>query len=589
MSRLPSRFERILHTLPALLLPLVAACATVPQSAPQPVVVGIAAFNDFHGALEPPKASVTAPDGKGGSEKVPAGGAAWLASAIDSVRAEYPNHLTLSAGDMIGASQLSSAMFLDEPSIGVMNRIGVDFNAVGNHEFDHGVDELKRIHDGGCAKFTSHQPCRLEPYPGANFPFLAANTIRSDGTTLFPAYGLKSFGEGKRRVTVGVIGLTLKETGNLTSVEGLKDAHFADEADTANALVPLLKAAGADAIVVLIHQGGKTRIGDPNSCADLTDGIRPILDRLDPRVDLVVSGHTHWAYVCNYGQYNPAKPFLLTSAGVYGELVTDIRLEIDPATHRVVGKSAHNIIVQSVDYDLAGKHYATTPDYPKFAPRADIRQFVQRYVDAASSEISKPAGRLAGVVDRPGGDASRGGGTLGNLIADAQLAATRSAGAEIAFMNPFGIRSPHVLAPGADGQVTFGQLYQIQPFTNTLVTQTMTGAELKAVLEQGLDDDQPVQFLSTSHGFTYSYDLSRPVGDRIVAMTYQGAPIDPAASYRITTNSFLAGGGDSFYGFAKRRDAQIARMTDLEALEAWLSGPEPRAVPDEIRAIAIKP
>lgn len=585
---IPARFRTLL---PVALI--IAAIGQQAASAPRPlhlVTVGIVAINDFHGALEPPRQSVAVSDGKGGSVPAPAGGAAYLASAVDSIRAKYPNHLTVSAGDMIGASQLSSSLFLDEPAIGVMNRIGLDYNAIGNHEFDRGHDELKRKQQGGCQQFTPIKPCRLEKFSGAHFGYLAANAIEPDGSTLFPASAIRSFGTGASRVKVGIIGLTLKETADLSSREGLKGLHFADEADTINALVPRLKAQGADAIVVLIHQGGYTKgVSGPGDCTNLTGPIRPILDRLDSRVDLVVSGHTHWAYTCDYAQYNPAKPFLLTSAGVSGEVVTDIALQIDPVAGRVVAKHASNVVVQNGGYVGRNGPVNPVPFLPMFAPRPDIAAYIARYVEASRAEILRPAGRLSGEAMRPGGDSSWSGGSLGNLIADAQLAATRSVGAQIAFMNPFGIRAPHVLSPGASGTLTFGQLFAVQPFNNSLVTQTMTGAELKAVLEQGLDDNQPNQLLSASAGFSYTYDMSRPVGSRIVTMTLDGRPIDPAASYRVTTNSFLANGGDSFAGFARQRDAAISTMTDVEALEAWLSGPAPRPVPAEDRAIAAVP
>lgn len=586
---IPPRF------LPFALVPLLAACAAQPELksavAPvAPVTVGIAAINDFHGALEPPRTSVVVGDGKGGVVQVPAGGSAYLASAIDSVRGKYPNHLTVAAGDLIGASQLASSLFLDEPSIGALNRMGLDFNAVGNHEFDRGTDELKRKQTGGCQQYTSLKPCRLEPFKGARFTYLAANSINPDGTTLFPASAIRSFGSGKRQVKIGLIGLTLKETGDLSSRDGLKGVHFADEADTVNALVPALKAQGAAAIVLLIHQGGYTKGDpDPSTCANLTGGIRPILDRLDTRVDVVVSGHTHWAYVCDYAQYNAAKPFLLTSAGVFGQLVTDIAIDIDPATQKVVAKRAHNVIVQSEGYATRNGPITLKDQFPRFAPRADIAGYIGKYVEASKAEIERPIGKLAGEVKRPGGDSSWGGGTLGNLIADAQLAATRKAGAQIAFMNPFGIRAPNQLSPATDGTITFGQIYAVQPFTNGMVTMSLTGAELKAALEEGLDDVQPKQLLSASQGFLFSYDLTRPAGSRVVTMTLDGRPIDPAQTYRVTVNSFLANGGDSFATFAKQRDAAIAPLTDVEALEAWLDGATPRAVPEEERAVPAKP
>jgi 5'-nucleotidase len=558
---------------------------------PGPVTVGIVGLNDFHGALEPPRTSVVVGDGKGGVVQLPAGGSAYLASAVDSIRARYPYHLTISAGDMIGATQLSSSLFLDEPAIGVMNRLGLDFNAVGNHEFDRGRDELKRKQSGGCAQYTQLKPCRIEQFAGAKFTFLAANSIEPDGKTLFAASAIRSFGSGKRQVKVGVIGVTLKETADLSSREGLQGVRFADEADTVNALVPGLKQQGADAIVLLIHQGGYTKGDrpDPGACPNLTGPIRGILDRLDTRIDVVISGHTHWAYVCDYAAYNPARPFLLTSAGVFGQVVTEVTLEIDPASGKVIAKRARNVVVQSSGYETRNGRIEPRPDFPQFAPRADVSAYVGTYAEAAKVEIQRPAGKLAGEVRRPGGDASNSGGALGNLIADAQLAATRRAGAQIAFMNPFGIRAPHLLAPAADGTVTFGQLYAVQPFNNGLVTQSLTGAELKAVLEEGLDETQPKQVLSTSAGFAFSYDLSRPAGSRIVAMTLDGKPIDPAATYRVTTNSFLANGGDSFATLARQRDAAIAQLSDIEALEAWLSGGTARAVPDETRAIAVKP
>ena len=589
------------------LIPAVAACATVPRESLAPVEVGIIAINDFHGALEPPKQAVPTvlPSGKQVPVKaderlldptipvvaVPAGGAAWLASAIDSIRGKYANHVTVSAGDLIGASQLASSLYLDEPAVGVMNRIGLDFNAVGNHEFDRGVAELKRLVGGGCQPLAARKPCQLEQWQGAKFSFLAANSIRSDGATLFPATGLKSFGKGRRKVTIGFIGATLKETSDLTAKENLQGVTFADEAASINAAIPKLKAQGADAIVLLIHQGGRTDTKvapNPSECAGLTGPIRPILDQLSNDVDVVVSGHTHWAYVCDYAILNPAKPFLLTSAGVFGELVTDIDLKIDPATRRVVAKSARNVIVQSPGYKNARGNIVIQPEFPQFVPRADIAAYVARYVAASKDFIERPVGKLGGLVERPGGDASNKGGSLGNLVADAQLAASRKAGAQIALMNVFGLRAPSQIAPAADGGVTFGQLYSVQPFANDLVTQTLTGAELKAVLEQGFDANQPVQFLSPSQGFSYSVDMARPEGQRVVAMTLDGVPIDPAKGYRVTTNSFLANGGDSFSLLMGQRDKAIG-ITDIDALEAWLKTDPPRPAPVEDRVIDLNP
>ena len=583
------RTLRFARFVPLALLPLAAACA---QSSTMhstgggsgTVTVGIIALNDFHGALEPPRTAVLmpAPAEADGVRPVPAGGAAFLASAVDSIRARYPHSATVAAGDLIGASQITSSLFLDEPAIGVLNRIGLDFNAVGNHEFDNGTEELLRKQNGGCAQHTARKPCQVEQFSGARFRYLSASTRRPDGTTLFPATGIKTFGKGRQVVRVGFIGLTLKDTPNLVSPDGIKGLSFGDEAEAINAQVPRLRAAGADAVVVMIHEGGFTSgTPNPSGCESLTGPIKAILDRLDPGVDVVVSGHTHWSYVCDYGAINPKQPILLTSAGVYGQLVTDITLEIDPAASRVVAKRARNVVVQSDPYQSPRGFVDEAKDLPRFAARPDVAEYVGKYSEAAKAYALRPVGKLAGLVDRaPSAGIPNQGGPEGNLIADAQLAATAGAGAQIAFMNPFGIRKS--IAPEVDGTVTFGSIYAAQPFNNTLITQSLTGAELKAVLEQGFDESGPNQVLTPSAGFSYTIDLARPVGERVVAMTLNGQPIDPTATYRITTNSFLAGGGDSFSLFNRQRDAVVG-IPDIDALEAWLKAVPPRPVPSEDR------
>ena len=579
-----------LRLVPLALLPLLAACAT-PQGAgapPTTVKVGLLAINDFHGALEMPRQSVFVPDDKGGAMPVPAGGAAYLASAVDSLKAQHPNHLVVSAGDLIGASQLASALFLDEPTIEVMNRIGLDFNAAGNHEFDRGQDELLRMQSGGCVQHTARKPCQVEPFKGAKFKFLAANTVKTDGSTLFPGTAIRSFGTGRGKVDVGLIGLTLEGTNELVSPEGIKGLTFADEAATINAAVPRLRAAGADAIVVVIHEGVRTK-GTPNpqGCEAASGPLGEIVNQVDG-VDVVVSGHTHWSYICEWTGKNPARPILLTSAGVFGTLVTEIQLEIDPRAGRLVNRSARNVIVQSETYSPAPSRVSAVTDrFPRFTPRPDVADYVSKYAEAARQFALRPAGRIGGEATR-GGDGSSTGGTLGMLIADAQLAATAGAGAQVAFMNPFGIRAPWRLAPGENGQLTFGDIYKVQPFNNMLITQTLTGAQLRRVLEQNFDGIGPDQVLSPSRGFTYSYDLSRPVGSRIVSITLDGKPLDDGASYRVTTSDFLAYGGDTYSELTKGTD-RVMGISDLAALEAWLQAIPPRAVPQEERTKDLSP
>ena len=585
----PLRFARFL---PAMLLPALAACAQPSAvgsagAANTPVTVGIAAINDFHGNLEPPRQSAFVADGQGNAVGLPAGGAAYLASALDSVRARYSNTLTVAAGDLIGGTPIASALFVDEPAIGVLNMMGLDFAAVGNHEFDGGVAELRRKQAGGCAKFTARTPCQVEKFGGAKFTYLAANVFTPSGKTLFPGTALRTFGSGSAQVKVGLIGMTLEGTGALSPPEVSKEVRFADEADTANALIDGLKQRGADAIVVLIHEGGRTTgAPNPDKCEGLSADIRGVLDRLDPRVDVVVSGHTHWSYVCDYAKYNAAKPFLLTSAGVWGGFVTDITIEIDPASGRVVAKRARNIAVQSEPYTANRGPVAIDPRFPVFAPRADVKAYVARYVEAARAYSTRKVGWLAAPVEKSSGDQQNTGGPLGNLIADAQLGATRAAGAQISFMNPFGIRRS--IAPAADFSVTFGDIYAVQPFNNELFTLTYSGAELKAILEQGFDSNGPEQILTPSAGFSYSYDRSRPVGDRIVAMTLDGKPIDPAANYRVTVSNFLANGGDTFAGFTAGRERTLGPV-DIVAFEGWLQARPPRSAPAEPRVIDLNP
>jgi len=549
-------------------------CATTAPRVAAPVEVKLIAFNDFHGNLLPPKATVDHPAPGPEAVRVPAGGGAYLASAIQALRARNASSLVISAGDMIGASPLVSALFLDEPTIHVMNLIRVDYNAVGNHEFDRGQAELLRMQKGGCEKNTVRQPCAVEPFTGARFAFLAANVVRQDGATLFPGYAIRAFGKGRSRVKVGIIGMTLKETPTVVTPAGVAGLSFRDEAETVNALIPRLKAEGADAIVVLVHQGVNSKLGyNDQSCGGIDGDLLPILDRLDPAVDAVVSGHTHNAYVCDYGRINPARPILLTSAGSYGRLVTDINLTIDPGAGRVTAKKAENIIVQSEAFTGSRGEIALTDAVPRYAAEPAVAALVERYVKAAEPIAARPVGRLAGPALKTAND--DGEHVLGNLIADAQLAAARSAadgGARIAFMNPGGVRAD--LVPGADGGISFGQLFASQPFANMLVVKSLTGRQVRALLEQqfasGSNTAADPYILSPSHNVRFAFDLSKPAGQRIVLLTVDGQPIRDEAVYRVAMNSFLASGGDNFTIFREGTET-TGGVQDVDALEAYIA------------------
>ncbi|MGH6706969.1 MAG: bifunctional metallophosphatase/5'-nucleotidase, partial [Sphingomicrobium sp.] len=532
-------------------LVLLAACATTPRqiaSPPTPVEVQILAFNDFHGNLEPPGVSIGTTAADGQAVTVPAGGVAHLAAKAGMLRQDHAFTVTVSAGDMIGAAPLISSLYLDEPTIAAMNLVGVEFNAVGNHEFDKGSAELVRMQAGGCEKHTQRTPCAIEPFKGATFKFLAANVVRADGTTLFPGTAIKDFGP----VQVGFIGMTLKETATLVTPAGVAGLTFADEAATANAAVPALRGAGADAIVLLIHQGGRSSGGyNDKSCPDFDGDIVPILDKLDPAIDVVVSGHTHAAYICERPRAG-GKPLLLTSAGRYGTLISDIRLTVDPAGG-VAAHRADNVIVRT--------------DGPADAA---VGAIVAKYAAAAKTQTERVVGRLSAPLNREPTPAREISG--GDFIADVQLAATRAQGAQIAFSNSGGVRAD--INPGPDGAVTYGQIAAMQPFGNVLIVKALTGAQLKALLEQQFDSgtnkvERP-NMLLPSKGFLFAYDLSKPAGRRIVEMKLDGKAIDPAARYRVTVVNFLATGGDNFTVLMEGTDTVDTGIVDVDATEAYL-------------------
>jgi 5'-nucleotidase len=560
----------ILRKFSFLPLVLLAGCTgTPPPAAPvaqAPIEVQILAFNDFHGNLEPPPA-VEVTEADGSKRKLVTGGAANLAGALAEARVGHPYSVTVSAGDTIGASPLISANYLDEPTIAAMNALGLEYNSVGNHEFDKGVDELRRMQAGGCARFTRRQPCAVEPFGGASFHYLAANVLGADGKTVFPATGLKTFGSGRDAVTIGFIGMTLKGTGAIVTPSGVRGVSFADEAATANALVPALKAQGADAIVLLIHQGGKTKsFTTGNGCDGLDGAILPILAQLDPAITTIVSGHTHWAYVCQGGEGGTSGDRLLTSAGKNGYFLSDIRLRFDRASHRLIAQHAANQLVGNGERGQA----------------ADLKALVDRYALAVAPVANRVIGRLGGPATRDENDWES---PAADLIADAMLAATRApeaGGAQIALVNVTGVR-----VALAAGDVRYTDAFSMMPFGNNLVVMTLTGAQLKTVLEQqyagaARASGRPAA-LAPSQGFTYTVDLKRPANERVVAMALGGKTIDPAAGYRVVVNNYMASGGDGLTGFTQGTDLTDKGIIDLDALVVWIAKGQMPPKPDRIR------
>lgn len=550
------------------------ACAPLneaPRVTPSHFNISILAFNDLHGNLEPPNLSIR-DQMEGELKEVPAGGAAYLSAAIQHFKKINPLHAVVSAGDMIGASPLTSALFLDEPTIESVNAMGIDFNAVGNHEFDKGTSELLRMRKGGCAKFTRLEPCQINSqFSGANFEFLAANVKKTDDQTLFPAYGIKVFKQGNQTVKVGFVGMTLKGTPSLVTPDGIKGLRFDDEAQTANAWVPLLKAHGVSVMVLVIHEGGVVQGGHNDAtCAGLSGDIIPILNKLDTAYDVVVSGHTHRAYACDYSKINPSKPFLLTSAGQYGTLLTHIQLSIDSQTQKIQHKSANNVIVQSEAFtNAAGKIVNISHALPFFGKEKTVEKIVNDYRLASQIQVQKVISHLPASLTRK--SSLSGESELGNLIADAQWfsTATKERGSsDFALMNPGGVRSDLIIQPGG-GTVNFGQLFKVQPFGNTMVVKRMTGAQIKGLLEhQFVNLDRP-KVLFPSQNLRYDVDRQKEFGQRISNVQVGQQALNLSGHYNVTINSFLASGGDGFVQFNLAPTVSVGEL-DVDALSEYL-------------------
>jgi 5'-nucleotidase len=528
------------------------------------VEVQLLALNDFHGNILPPTGS----SGRVGT--VNAGGAEYLATHVRTLSEANRNTFVVSAGDLIGASPLLSALFHDEPTIEAMNMIGLDLNAVGNHEFDEGTTELLRMQNGGCHPVDGCQDG--DPFEGADFKFLAANVVNHDTQqTLFPPYTIEHFSGAK----IAFIGMTLEGTPNIVSPSGVAGFDFLDEADTANALIQKIKKT-TDAIVVLIHEGGSPTALDINGCAGVTGPIVDIAERLDDEVDLVVSGHTHQPYNCVFG----GKP--VTSAFSFGRLLTDIDVRVDKRKQEVTSIAINNRIV--------------TRDVPL---ASDITSLITKYNALAAPIANRPIGHITADILRANDDSLEQ--SMGNVIADAQLDATDDSGfgdAVMSFMNPGGVRADLLFAGSAagegDGVVTYGELFTVQPFGNSLVTMTLTGAQIDRMLEEqfcGLNSPNATptpgffKVLLPSAGFHYTWDQSEAGAVNCdtanavdaASITLGGQPLDLGATYRVTVNSFLADGGDGF-AVLKQGTDRLGGAVDTDAFEAYLQAAEPTGV-----------
>ncbi|MEU7865017.1 bifunctional metallophosphatase/5'-nucleotidase, partial [Nonomuraea sp. NPDC049141] len=509
----------------ALAVTALGAVTTTPDQAdagPKPVAVKLLALNDFHGNLEPPSGSSGTIAGQ------PAGGAEYLATQLAELRkraAKEQNTITVAAGDLIGASPLLSAAFHDEPTIEALSLAGLDYASVGNHEFDEGADELLRIQNGGCHPVDGCVDGT--PYEGAGFQYLSANAFKTaTGQPLLAPYAIHKV----QGVKVGFIGMTLEGTPRIVSQQGVAGLTFADEAQTANRYARELRRQGVETIVVLLHEGGtQDATGGINDCKGISGPIVDIANRMDPSIDVVVSGHTHQAYNCDISGK------LVTSASSFGRLVTDIDLSIDRRTGDVISAKAENVVVTR---DLAPDR-AQTDLIKRY--KTVLGPVAGREVGQTTTEIKKTQETLFGTT--------MGESPLGNLIADAQLAATDDEqGAVAAFMNPGGVRADLDAGP-----VTYEEAFTVQPFANNLVTLDLTGAQLYCLLEQQfvtgrtLYPSSTVRYVVDSAGTTGTA-ADACSGTRVVrgSLTLGGTAVTADATYRVTVNNFLSGGGDGF-------------------------------------------
>ncbi|KAA5830492.1 bifunctional metallophosphatase/5'-nucleotidase [Saccharopolyspora hirsuta] len=560
----PGRFGRRAAALGTAVLATAALSGAPVSAAPATVDVRLITFNDLHGNLDPPAGSsgrVTLPDGG----TVDAGGAAYLAAHVADLRGQVRNSLVLSAGDNIGASPVNSALFHDEPTVEFLNQLGVAASVVGNHEFDEGYAELRRMQSGGC---HPEDGCQFrESYGGADFPQLGANVTFDDGRPALMPFSV----ERVQGVPIGIIGVTLEDLPAMVTPEAVRGLKFGDEVEAIDRTADLLTRLGVNAQVVLLHQGDNTEGGGPDDCRVTPGPASEIAAHASPAVDVIFTGHSHQQYNCVID--DPAgNPRTVLQGASFGRLLSVADLTIDRRSNDVVrpATKAHNRIV--------------TRDVPA-DPAA------QALIDEATGKAAPIANRKVGTItgDLLRAGAPSGESPLGDVLADAQLAATQGNGAQIAMTNPGGIRTDlvHASSPAGegDGVVTYGEAYAVQPFGNVMQTLTLTGAQLKNVLEQQWQPEA-TRILQVSSTLHYTYSASAPVGSKVSDLTVAGQPVDPGASYRVSVNNFLAAGGDGFTGFTEGTDL-TGGPVDLDALVDYLGAHPDIAPPPADRITAV--
>ncbi|MFI6610597.1 bifunctional metallophosphatase/5'-nucleotidase [Streptomyces sp. NPDC050507] len=559
------------------------------------VDVQLLSFNDLHGNLEPPSGSagtVNEKQADGTVKAVPAGGVEYLASSLRAARKGHPYSITAAGGDMVGASPLLSGLFHDEPTIEALNKIDLDVTTVGNHEFDEGATELARLQNGGCHPVEGCYE-QGKKFEGADFPYLAANvTDEKTGKPILKPYTVWK----KNGVKIGFIGVTLEGTPNIVTANGVKGLKFHDEIETVNKYAKELDRQGVKSIVTLIHEGGAPASSSYNYDCDspaagdgISGPITEIAKGISPKVDALVTGHTHQAYVCTIP--DPAgNPRLVTSASSFGKLYTDTTLTYDRRTKDIVRTA-----VKGSGSAKSSQHHRPAPANPVSANHVvtrdqakatDMTALIARWNTLAAPIASRPQGFISADINGRGATSPEK--PLGNLIADAQLeglAPADKGGAVVAFMNPGGIRADLVYKTSGsegDGVVTYGESFTVQPFTNMMNVVDLTGAQLVSALQQqvsGSNEASP-KILQVSKGLTYTLDMTKSGADRVVTGTIKlnGEAIDPAKSYRVAMNEFLAGGGDGFAALGAGTN-KLVGASDLDLFNAYLAAHSTAAAP----------
>lgn len=520
---------------------LLAGCAT--QQPPKTTELTLLSINDFHGNIQSARPTPLMPrvaDPATGEVKAqPAGGVAHLATAMATLRAKYPDAIVVAGGDLIGASPLISSLLKDEPSLDAMSQLGISASALGNHELDAGLPELLRKARGECAPTE----CLWPGFKGPGFPYLGANVLDANtGKPLLPTHVMKQAAGFK----VAIAGVATQDTPKVIVARAIQGIRFADEADTLNALVPQLKAEGAQVLVALMHEGGVQGPGssanDPTyACPTLSGRALDIAKRLDPAYAIIIGGHTHQAYTCKINGR------LVVQGGSYGGWITEAHLKLD-ATGRVLDAQAVNHpVLQSV-----------------YAPNPALVNLVAQAAALTQAARNKPVATLPRGATRhakePNGDS-----WLGNLIADSQLIYARKQGpADVAFMNPGGIRADLAVEPGKP--TTMSDLLAIQPFGNDIVALTLTGQQLWDILQRQLPKgDAAPRMLQPSSTLRYHWRMGADGVAQLGEILIDGQPLNRTRDYRVIVNNFLSEGGDTLTGFKHGRDRAVLG-TDIDAL-----------------------